>query len=277
VTHHGWDSAALERLCSAAGVALRFVAVAPETTYYAAKNAGFGATTADVVAFADADCWPDPGWLERLLSPFADPAVQVTAGRTVYRAGVFGTALTTIDFLYFPSPSGVDHTRNFYANNVAFRRDVFEAHRYRVGEDFYRGHCQTVGLRLRAAGVPIRFVSTARTVHRLPDSVGELVRLRLLRGADTVSLAPHIVDALIPGAPPLVRHPALAASAVLAARWACSLVAINRQDQPQLRGTRRLACAAALTAVSLVDGAGAVGRVAGRDRRAVTLSYHRGT
>ena len=44
----------------------------PEGTgYYEAKNRGFDATTADVVAFGDGDCWPDPAWLETLLAPFA--------------------------------------------------------------------------------------------------------------------------------------------------------------------------------------------------------------
>src|SRR5204863_9045516 len=144
------------------------------------------------VAFADADCWPEPGWLEALLAPFAQPQAQVVAGRTTYRDDLLGAAASAIDFLYFPTPLGNDCTRNFYANNVAFRREVFDGHRYRPAPDVYRGHCQDLGFRLHAARVPVQFVDAAHTIHRFPDARRELLRLRLLRGADTVAMAPRL-------------------------------------------------------------------------------------
>src|SRR6185503_11031836 len=114
------------------------------------------------------------------------------AGRTTYRDDVLGTAATSIDFMYFPSALAEGCTRNFYANNVAFRREVFAAHGYRSDERIYRGHCQRLGLRLAKAGVPVRYVPRAHTVHRFPDRASELFKLRLLRGADTVEMAPHL-------------------------------------------------------------------------------------
>ena len=60
-SHAGLAPAAQDRLrdAAAAAVRLRFVTIAADDDYYAAKDAGFAATRADVVAFADADCWPD--------------------------------------------------------------------------------------------------------------------------------------------------------------------------------------------------------------------------
>ncbi len=127
-----------------------------------------------MVVFGDADCWPDPAWLDRLLAPFLEgPGARVVAGRTTYRDDVIGAAATSIDFMYFPSPLGEGTTRNFYANNVAFRREVFGARRYLPAPGIYRGHCQQLGLRLAAEGVRVRYAPEAHTVHRFPDGAAE--------------------------------------------------------------------------------------------------------
>jgi hypothetical protein len=280
VTHEGLGAADKERLARAAGRPIVFVELAPGAGYYDAKNRGFEATTADVVAFGDADCFPDDVWLERLTAPFDEgPDVRAVAGRTTYRGDLFGTAATTIDFMYWDSPLGEGCTRNFYANNVAFRRRTFEEARYDVGAEFYRGDCQVLGLRLQEMGVPVRFEAAARTTHRFPDSLKELARLRLLRGADAVALTPHLGRAYLP--PGFARLPGLEAL-VLGARLMFSLRAINRQEMPEAHGARWLACAGIVCGISALDAAGAclkrVGleRVVTRGERAdrVALAYH---
>jgi glycosyl transferase family 2 len=275
VTHDGLDAAAQARLADAAGVALRFVAVPRQCGYYEAKNLGFAATRAAVVAFGDGDCWPEPDWLLRLLEPFEEDAgVQAVAGRTTYRGDLLGIAATTIDFMYFQSPLGRRCTRNFYANNVAFRRELFTANPFRPAADVYRGHCQILGLRLQAQGVPVVFEPRARTVHRFPDAAGELLRLRLLRGQDATELAPHLAAAYLPRGLRWVGG----GLAVVAARFACSVRALGRQDMPEVAGARRAACLAAIAGLSALDAAGAAARaagltlVAGGEGRA--LSYH---
>jgi hypothetical protein len=279
VVHAGLAPPAQDRLREAAGGLLRFVMIAPDDDYYAAKDAGFSATRADVVAFADADCWPAPGWLEALLRPFGDGDVRAVAGRTTYRDGVFGAAATAIDFMYFASPLGAGCTRNFYANNVAFRRDVLESGGY-GGHDFYRGSCQVLGLALQARGIAVRFAPGAHTIHRLPDSMGDLLRLRLLRGADAVDLAPHLARAYLPGgARWLARLGPLSGLAVLAVRCACSLLALRQQRQAAVRGPRWLAGAAVVAALHGADAAGAVIRgfrlgLTTRARRGAALAYH---
>jgi Glycosyl transferase family 2 len=283
IAHDGLDAAQSARLEVAAGAPIRFVAITPETGYYEAKNLGFDATTADVVVFGDADCWPDPAWLERLLAPFSDASTAAVAGRTTYRDDALGIAATAIDFMYFPSPLGEGTTRNFYANNVAFRRDVFGARRYLPAAGIYRGHCQQLGLRLAAAGVRIRYEPAAHTVHRFPDSAAELLRLRLLRGADTVEMTPFLAGAFLPERLRwLGRLGPLSPLGVLAVRLGFSARAVGKQGLSSVGGARRAACLALVSGISAADAAGVLARSVARADLGVhdggfrrgALSYH---
>jgi mycofactocin system glycosyltransferase len=47
----------------------------------AARNTGLAQVTTDVVAFIDAGCAPEPGWLDALLVHLTDPSVALVAGR----------------------------------------------------------------------------------------------------------------------------------------------------------------------------------------------------
>lgn len=283
ITHDGLDIHAQVQLERAADRSIRFEALPAGAGYYDAKNRGFDASTASIVVFADADCWPEPKWLEALTTPFADPAVMIVAGRTTYRDDVLGAAATAIDFMYFPTPLGVSCTRNFYANNVAFRREVFSRFRYLPAEGIYRGHCQQLGFRLHDARVPVRFVPDARTIHRFPDSVREFVRLRLLRGADTVAIAPLLARSALPA--PLAGFgsiPTAAPLGVLAARAVFSALSVDHQDLSPARGMRRAACVAGVLGISLIDAAGVFARSTGLSDLGVHdgaltrdgLSYH---
>lgn len=262
VTHDGLSTEAMTRLERAAGRAVRFVALAPEGGYYQAKNAGFDATTADIVVFGDADCWPDRVWLELLLAPFSRaPETRIVAGRTTYRDDLVGAAITAIDFMYFEGPHGDGTTRNFYANNVAFRRAVFAAHRYRAAPGIYRGHCQRLGLELCEAGVPIHFEPAARTLHRFPDRRRELLKLRLLRGADTAEITPDLARAVLsPRMQWIGKLGPASALGVLAVRFGCSVRAFGHQDMRPRGPASRAAALGTVAAVSACDAVGALGR-----------------
>ena len=286
ITHDGLPEQTCREIVELAECQIDFVLIPSSSGYYDAKNVGFEKTDArrcDYIAFCDADCVPDSHWLQQLLTPLlAAQAPAVVAGRTSYAATLAGTALTTIDFMYFPSrvPSG--GTSNFYANNVVFRRDIFQTYHYQSLNGIYRGHCQVMGLRLQAAGVPLCYASQAHTTHRLPDTKREAFKLRWMRGQDSVELTPHLVHAYLPRKWQwLGRSGPLGPLCVMAVRLTYSLRALNKQDLPPLRGGRWLATAGLILGFSALDTLGALARGIGINTvgrvtaDAQALSYHR--
>ena len=80
------DDASAESVGLAAGGAPGDAAVirrAAQGGPAAARNAGWRAVTANLVAFVDANCEPEPGWLDHLLPHFGDPLVAAVAPRIV--------------------------------------------------------------------------------------------------------------------------------------------------------------------------------------------------
>ncbi|MDJ0798305.1 MAG: glycosyltransferase [Calothrix sp. MO_167.B12] len=47
---------------------------------YAARNKGIRSAIGEIIAFTDADCRPQPQWLNSLIAPFANPDVAIVAG-----------------------------------------------------------------------------------------------------------------------------------------------------------------------------------------------------
>ena len=47
---------------------------------YAARNAGIKASKAEIIAFTDMDCRPEPQWLAELIQPFVDEKIGLVAG-----------------------------------------------------------------------------------------------------------------------------------------------------------------------------------------------------
>ncbi|NJL82562.1 MAG: glycosyltransferase [Chloroflexaceae bacterium] len=47
---------------------------------YAARNCGIKASQGEILAFTDADCRPEPQWLEELIKPFSDRQIGIVVG-----------------------------------------------------------------------------------------------------------------------------------------------------------------------------------------------------
>jgi len=274
VTHAGIAPAARARIEAAHGRPIRWLALPAGATYYEHKNRGFAATSGDVVAFLDGDCDPSPRWLAALTDPIAAGEAAVVAGATTY-PGPLARLANELDFPYFDPArrrreieslgaaearsnakrrgESIDETpptvRNFFANNVAFARPVFAAHPYPAIDGMFHGQCQVLGLQLLDAGHAIRFAAGARVVHAWPDGLAEWLSVRLLRGADTVSLLPYVVAACAPRALPAVeRLGPLPALAILGLRALTGSWSALRRG-PALRGLGLVACVTVLDAI----------------------------
>lgn len=207
----------------------------------AARNAGWTATRADLVAFLDADVRPEPGWLAALHAHFVDPSVAAAAPR-VRAHGSGSTVLDRYEEHRSPLDLGpvparvAPRTRVPYVPTaclVVRRRPLAEIHGFdeelRVGEDV------DFVWRLAAGGHTVRYEPTAAVRHRNRASWPALLEQRFRYGSSAAALDQ--------------RHPGDVAPVQLdpwsMAAWALPVVAGRR-------GAVAGAATAAATTVALV-------------------------
>ena len=162
-----------------------------------ARNDGWRASTEPFVAFLDANCEPEPGWLDALLPHFADPQVGAVAPRIVPAAGAeLGRLLAEYEAVSSPLDLGNQEAAVRPRSPVAYvptaalvvRRSVLEElggfdETLTVGEDV------DFVWRLAAAGWTVRYEPRARVRHPIrPDWPGWL-RQRFRYGTSAASLA----------------------------------------------------------------------------------------
>jgi GT2 family glycosyltransferase len=153
------------------------------SNYFVAKNAGARAATGDIIAFLDSDAVPSRDWLATMIGAF-EPAVGVVAGTTSYTGhSVTVRAMSHVSFGASASQSTAKP--GFVANNVAFRRDVFQRHGFEERVPRHGG-CYLLAERLRQEGVTIRLCPQARVLHGYDTPGSMLLRKQFERGADAV-------------------------------------------------------------------------------------------
>lgn len=161
----------------------------PDGRYYELKNHGAREATGPVVAFLDSDAIPEPGWLEALLEPFADPAVQVVAGNTFIQGDDLWAKAFAL-WWFFPlraEPGAFTPTTHFFANNVAFRRATLRAHPFSSREGTSRGACIDLASELGRAGVTIWRTTSAQATHPAPRGWRHFVLRALAQGRDRLA------------------------------------------------------------------------------------------
>lgn len=184
----------------------------------AARNRGWRASSADLVAFVDADVTPPQRWIEGLVPHFSDPRVAAVAPRVRGRPNGNST-IDRYERHRSPLDLGPDEARVTPGGRVSyvptatvlFRRDVLEANdgfdeSLRFGED--------VDLVWRVArDHTIRYEPAVEVVHDNRSTWAGLVRQRMQYG----SSAAHL-DRRHPGqvAPVAVNAWSLAAWALVA-------------------------------------------------------------
>lgn len=248
ITHRGLPERARTSIERTFETAITWVELPECAGYYEHKNRGFDATTGDVVAFLDGDCLPALAWLSSLVRPIESGEAKVAAGLTTY-PGDLAPLANQLDFPYFERGPG--RVRNFFANNVAFAREVFADRRYPTIEPMFHGQCQVLGLQLLAENIAIQFAPKARVTHAWPADLTEWLEVRLLKGADTVSLLPYVVATYAPRATSVVEKlGALPALAILGLRAVTGTLAA-------LRGKRVVKGLGLVAAVTILDAIGA--------------------
>jgi Glycosyl transferase family 2 len=158
----------------------------PDARYYQLKNHGAAATAGRIIVFLDSDAIPEAGWLEGMLAPFDDPAVQVVAGHAYIQAeSLYARAFALTWF--FPlraEPEPLKPVTWFFANSVAFRRSTFLAHPFAPAEGVSRGACVQLARELREAGITIWKSTAAQVAHPAPRGWRHFALRALAEGRD---------------------------------------------------------------------------------------------
>lgn len=183
----------------------------------AARNTGWRLATTDLVAFVDPRCTPQPGWLDRLLPHFDDPAVVAVAPRITSRvlpslsAGLaaYERARPSLD----RGPTeGLVRPRGRVpfvpSTALLLRRSALEAsggfdEALRLGEDV------DMVWRLVASGGTVRYEPGSEVAHESRGTARAWLRQRFGYGTSAAALSERHGSAVAP----------LAISAWTAAAW----------------------------------------------------------
>jgi hypothetical protein len=164
------------------------VLAAPGMTYYQQKNFGARDASADLVVYLDSDVIPESHWLIGILSPFADPSVKVVCGNSYLSfSNAYSKAFAL--FWFFPlraQKAFFERRRTFFANNVAFRRNVLLDYPFAAVNGTTRGSCIALAHELTANGIEIYCHSAAQVSHPAPNGLKHFLIRGLAQGRDHV-------------------------------------------------------------------------------------------
>lgn len=108
---------------------------------YAARNCGIRTAKGNILAFTDADCRPQPDWLEKLTQPFSNPAVKIVVGEVNALPGQTLLEKYACRYNLLSQKFLIEHPFCPYGQtaNLAIRREAFK----QVG--LFRPHLTTGG------------------------------------------------------------------------------------------------------------------------------------
>jgi len=213
----------------------------------AARNDGWRAATAELVAFVDANCEPDPGWVDVLLPHFSDPLVAAVAPRIVSGADPAAPGwLAAYEGECSPLDRGVREGDVRPRSPVAYvptatlivRRAALEQlggfdESLTVGEDV------DFVWRLAAAGWTVRYEPRATVRHPMRPTLRAWLAQRFRYGTSAAGLAGRHGDAVAPAVLSLSTAAGwglLAAGAPLAGAAVAALSIVARTGRPSRRG-----------------------------------------
>lgn len=172
----------------------------------AARNDGLDAVTTELVAFIDADCEPEPDWLDTLLPLFADAQVALVAPRIVPTEPV-GSQSVLARFEHHRSALdlGPDAARVRARTRVSYVPSAAAVARAEVlrslggfDDELQVGEDVDLVWRLDEADWTVRYAPTARVAHRHRTRPTAWARRRFEYGTSAGPLALRHPGALAP-------------------------------------------------------------------------------
>ncbi|MFH0921518.1 MAG: glycosyltransferase [Fibrobacterota bacterium] len=148
----------------------------------AARNAGWRAAKGDVIFFTDADCVPEPGWVQKLLALLESTNAEAAGGGySYYGASCFGQ--------WIHGEINVRHARmkgavNFIGSfNAAVRRKALE-HVHGFNESFLKPSAEDNDLsyRLKKTGCRLVFDPAIKVEHLHPWGLRRYLRVQARHG-----------------------------------------------------------------------------------------------
>ena len=241
------DNASTDTTAAVAASGGARVVSEPRPSRARARNAGVGAALADRIAFVDAECEADPGWLEALLRCL--DRSPVVAGPVRLRLPAAPNALERFDVLWrFHQREHVERDGWAASANLAVTRAAFDA----VGgfDPSYRQIGEDVDLCLRAAaaGYPIAFCADAWISHPAEGSLAAMLRRGYRQGWSMVQHH-HRLPGRIGGL--LDRHP----GPLMRGDWALRRFGIDPDALPADERRRMMLLARAEYAARMVGAA----------------------
>jgi hypothetical protein len=96
-------------------------------TYYKLKNYGIARAATELSIMLDSDAAPEPGWLENLIKPFADPEIMAVGGFTVLGYDDFLSKTFALSWIFDlrAERAKTVQRHKIHANNCAVRTDFF--------------------------------------------------------------------------------------------------------------------------------------------------------
>jgi len=143
--------------------ALRTVFAEPRNSF-ALRNIGIQHAAAEIIAFLDTDCVPEPDWLYWLVAALnSRKNLSAVSGRTTYGSG--GLMQRTLSLLSraYVDRGGPGETRHFSNNNGAFRKEALLTHPFPTSDNPFVAALHA-GVILRDGG-RLWFEPRARVVH----------------------------------------------------------------------------------------------------------------
>jgi GT2 family glycosyltransferase len=150
----------------------------------AARNAGALAAQGELLLFTDADCAPDPDWVEKMRAPFADPTVAGVKG--VYHTYQSELVARFVQVEYqdrYDRMQGQDRIDFVDTYSAGYQRDLFlKTGGFDTTFPTASVEDQEFSFRLARGGYRLVFVPDARVAHLHDETLREYVRRKFWIG-----------------------------------------------------------------------------------------------